>query len=273
VIGLPIAERVAAAGFPLAVHDVRPEPVAALAAAGAQACRSAAEVAACSDLVISLVLDEKQTDAVLFGPDGAAPMLGNGRLLAIGSTLGPQPVQRYATSLLEAGCEILDMPMSGGYAAARTGALSLMIGANAGVLERALPVLRTFASVITPAGGVGAGQAAKLAHQLILSVNIMALLEGLALGAAAGVEPAVLRQILGAGLAGSSALCAWDEYGTRWKKMLESTPPGQTPPNLRKDLHGALALGQQLSVRLHLGAQASLIADAGIATGHDDPSL
>jgi 3-hydroxyisobutyrate dehydrogenase-like beta-hydroxyacid dehydrogenase len=68
VIGLPIAERVAAAGFPLAVHDVRPEPVATLLAAGAQSCCCAAEVAASSDIVISLVLDEKQTERCCAGP-------------------------------------------------------------------------------------------------------------------------------------------------------------------------------------------------------------
>jgi 3-hydroxyisobutyrate dehydrogenase-like beta-hydroxyacid dehydrogenase len=159
VIGLPIAERVAAAGFPLAVHDVRPEPVATLLATGVQSCRCAAEVAASSDIIISLMLDEKQTEAVLFGPDGAAPMLGGGKLFAIGSTLGPQPVQRFAGALLERGCETLDMPISGGYAAARSGELSRMIGANAGVLKRALPVLSTFAKVITPASPRGTGLA------------------------------------------------------------------------------------------------------------------
>jgi len=158
VVGLPIAERVAAAVFPLAVHDVRPEPVATLLAAGAQNCRCAAEVAASSDIVISLVLDEKQTEAVLFGLDGAVPM-GSGKLFAIGSTLGPQSVQRFAGTLLETGCETLDMPISGGYAAARSGELSLMIGANAGVLKRALPVLSTFAKVITPASPRGTGLA------------------------------------------------------------------------------------------------------------------
>jgi 3-hydroxyisobutyrate dehydrogenase-like beta-hydroxyacid dehydrogenase len=63
------------------------------------------------------------------------------------------------------------------------------------------------------------------------------------------------------------------EYASRWKTMLEASVPGELPPNLRKDLHAALSLARQLGVRLHLGAQASLIADAGIATGHDDPAL
>src|SRR6185436_20542957 len=113
------------------------------------------------------------------------------------------------------------------------GALSLMVGGAPAVLERALPVLRIFARDITRTGDVGSGQAAKLAHQLVFSVNVMALLEGLSLGVAGGVEPAVLKTIIKEGIANSSVLQLWDDLGPRWKKMLEATPPGTTPPNLR----------------------------------------
>jgi 3-hydroxyisobutyrate dehydrogenase-like beta-hydroxyacid dehydrogenase len=101
----------------------------------------------------------------------------------------------------------------------------------------------------------------------------MALLEGLALGTAGGVEPAVMKQILAEGLAGSAALRVWPEFGERWKGMLEATPPGTTPPNLRKDLHLALELAHELGVDLYVGTQASLIADSGHATGRPDPRL
>jgi 2-hydroxy-3-oxopropionate reductase len=273
VIGKPIAERILAAGHPLAVHDIRPEPVAELGRAGAAACASAAEVAARSDLVISLVLDEAQTHEVLFGQRGAVAAARPGCTIAIGSTLGPQPVQRLGTALRNHGLDTIDMPISGGYIAAREGRLSLMVGAPATLLEQVLPVLRTFAAVIIHTGELGAGQAAKLAHQLVMTINVMGLLEGLSLGVAAGVKPAVLKAILQSGLAGSTVLQVWDELGPRWKKMLDATPPGLTPPNLRKDLHAALALGQELGVPLFLGTQASLIADSGIATGHDNAAL
>lgn len=273
VIGKPIAERIAAAGHSLAVFDVSTEPLEALGGAGAAVCGSPAEVAARSDLVISLVLDGRQTDAVVHGEQGLLGSMRPGATLAVGSTLDPQTVRRIAQALAERGCDTLDMPISGGYVAAGAGRLSLMIGAKPEVLDRAMPVLRSFANAIVRAGDVGAGQAAKLAHQLVMTVNVMALLEGLALGSAAGVEPRVLRQILGNGLAGSAVLAAWSELGARWKGMLEATPPDRTPPNLRKDLHGALELARQLGVPLYLGTQASLIADAGIATGHDNPAF
>ena len=101
----------------------------------------------------------------------------------------------------------------------------------------------------------------------------MALLEGLSLGAAGGVEPAVLKQIIREGIANSSVLQLWDDLGPRWKNMLKATAPGATPPNMRKDLHLVLELAQELGVNLYVGTQASLIADAGVATGHDDPRL
>jgi 3-hydroxyisobutyrate dehydrogenase-like beta-hydroxyacid dehydrogenase len=145
-----------------------------------------------------------------------------------------------------------------------------MIGGSPTTLERARPVLQSFARAITLAGDVGAGQAAKLAHQLVFSVNVMGLLEGLSLGSAGGVDPAVMKEILKEGIANSSVLQLWKDLGPRWKNMLNATPPGVTPPNMRKDLHMVLELAEELGVHLFLGTQASLIADAGVATGHDD---
>ena len=144
----------------------------------------------------------------------------------------------------------LDAPISGGYLAASEGTLSMMIGGRQAVLDRAARVLQAIASRITRAGNVGAGQAAKLAHQLVFSLNVMALLEGLKLGAAAGVEPEVLKGILKDGIANSGVLELWKDLGPRWKGMLEATPPHVTPPNLRKDLHLVLEMAQALGVRL-----------------------
>jgi 2-hydroxy-3-oxopropionate reductase len=89
-----------------------------------------------------------------------------------------------------------------------------------------MPVLSAFASEITRAGDVGAGQTAKLAQNLVFALNVFALLEGLTLGIAGGVEPAVLKQIFAQGTAGSAVLKLWDELGPRWKGMLKRTEPG-----------------------------------------------
>jgi 2-hydroxy-3-oxopropionate reductase len=273
ILGRPIAGRLVAAGFEVAVFDVRQEPMAALKSKGAVPCASPAEVAKRSDFIVSLVSDEAQTNDVVFGGDGILTTLRPAATLIVGSTLGPAPVQKVAAALAAKGGETLDAPISGGYIAAQDGTLSMMIGGTQSVLDRATPVLHAFAREITLAGAIGAGQAAKLAHQLVFSLNVMALLEGLALGKAAGVDPGVMKTILRDGIAGSSVLALWKDLGPRWKGMLEPTPAGVTPPNMRKDLHLVLDLAHALGIPLYLGTQGSLVADAGAATGRDDPEL
>ena len=268
-LGRPISELLVKAGHRVSVYDVRDEPMAALKNAGARACSSPAEVAQHSDIIISLVLDSAQTDDIVFGANGVLGSLQRGAILAIGSTLGPASLNKIALALAAKGAETLDMPISGGIVAAREGALSLMVGGAQATLERAMPVLRVFAHEITRTGDVGSGQAAKLAHQLVFATNVMALLEGLALGVAGGVEPAALKEVFKNGLANSAVLQVWSDLGPRWKDMLKATPPGAMPPNMRKDLHLVLEFAHELGVDLYLGTQASLIADAGVATGHD----
>jgi 2-hydroxy-3-oxopropionate reductase len=273
VLGKPVAERLIAKGFDVRVFDVRDEPMAALNRAGAIACASPTELAQGSEFILSLVSDAAQTEDVIFGADGLLSALQEHAIVIIGSTLGPGPVQKVAHALAARDCETLDAPISGGYLAAQDGTLSMMIGGKQTVLDRALPMLQAIARNITRAGDVGAGQAAKLAHQLVFSLNVMALLEGLTLGSAAGVDPSVLKEILRDGIANSSVLGLWSDLGPRWKAMLKATPPGVTPPNIRKDMHLVLELAHELGVPLYLGTQGSLIADAGVAAGHDDPSL
>src|SRR5437879_1035097 len=103
-IGKPIALRILAARFPLFVYDIRAEPVRELRDAGATACTSAADVAARSDIVISLVLDAAQTDEVVFGAHGVIHSMKPDTVFATGSTLGPEPVLRIAAALAERHC-------------------------------------------------------------------------------------------------------------------------------------------------------------------------
>jgi len=273
VLGKPVAERLLKAGYQVAVFDVRAEPVAALKAAGAIAGKTPAEVAQHSEFILSLVSDQAQTEAIVAGPGGILETLKPGSIVAIGSTLAPAFVREIAQAIAAKGGETLDIPISGGYLAAYDGTLSLMVGGAPATLERARPALSTFANQITLAGDVGAGQAAKLAHQLVFATNVMALLEGLSLGAAAGVDPAVMKQILKAGIANSGVLQLWHEFGPRWKDMLKPAPPGAPLPNMRKDLHLVLDFAKELGVTLPVATEASRVADAGIAAGHVDPRL
>ena len=272
-LGEPIAALLLKRGFPVSVRDVRRDPVERLARLGATPYASSTELARKSDVIISLVLDERQTMDVVFGAGGVLAGLQPGAIVAIGSTLGPAPVRKIAAALEAKGAHVLDMPISGGLVAAREGTLSLMVGGDDAVVERAMPVMKVFARDITRTGGVGTGQTAKLAHQLVFSMNVMALLEGLALGAAGGLDPAVLKEVLGKGLANSAVLQAWPDLGPRWKGMLAPTPPGAPLPNMRKDLHLVLDLARELGVPLPVASQASQVGDGGHATGHADARL
>jgi 2-hydroxy-3-oxopropionate reductase len=180
-------------------------------------------------------------------------------------------VQRVAATLAAHAVPVIDMPITGGFLAAVDGALTLMLGGDQAAIARATPAFQSFASTIIATGEVGSGQAAKLAHQLVMSINIMGLLEGLALGAKGGVDPAVMRDILRNGLADSTVLKVWPDMGPRWKGMLKSADPAAPLPNMRKDLHSALALAGELDLPLPLGALVSSVADSGAAIGHDDP--
>ena len=272
-LGEPIAGLFLKAGFATSVCDVRRDPLERLAKLGGRPCASAAEVARHSELIVSLVLDQAQTMDVVCGKSGLLGEIRPGAILAIGSTLGPDAVRRIAEALAPKRAQVLDIPISGGIVAAREGALSVMAGGEDAALERAMPVLKVFARDITRTGPVGSGQTAKLAHQLVFSVNVMALLEGLALGAAGGLEPGVLKEVLRKGLANSAVLQAWPDLASRWKGMLAPSAPGTPPPNMRKDLHLVLQLAGELGVPLYMASQASLIADAGVATGQADPRL
>ncbi len=272
-LGRPVSELLLKAGYRTAVYDVRREPVRELAALGAQACRAPVELAEQSDLIVSLVSDAAQTDGIVSGPDGILDGLQRGAIFATGSTLGPEPVQRVAMQIAAKGGDTLDIPISGGIIAAKEGALSLMVGGSERTLERAMPALRVFARDITHCGPVGSGQAAKLAHQLVFSVNVMALLEGLALGKAGGVDPEIMKTVLKQGLANSTVLQVWHDLGPRWKGMLQPTAPDAPLPNMRKDLHLVLEMAESLGLPLQIAEHASQVADSGAATGHDDPQL
>ena len=272
-LGLPIARRLINAGCTTAVYDVRFDPVRELAALGANPCSSPADVARVSDLIISLVSDADQTDAIVSGPGGILEALRPNAVFATGSTLGPGPVLRVAQQIAAKGGRTLDIPISGGILAAREGLLSLMVGGDPELLAAMMPILKVFADNVTHTGDVGTGQVAKLAHQLVFSANVMALLEGLALAEAGGVAPDVMKLVLKQGLANSSVLQVWHELGPRWKGMLEAKETGEPMPNMRKDLHLVLEMAQKLGVALPFGNNVSQVADSGKATGHKNPEL
>lgn len=272
-LGLPMSVNLRRAGFPLCVRDVRPEPLAELAALGAQVCESPAEVMQRADVVVSLVQTLEQTRDVVLGRGGLVETAAGGKTLIVGSTIGPAAMIDLSRAIQAKGCAFVDAAVTGGYPAARAGNLTVIVAADDKTLDAVEPVLQVFGRTILRTGAVGNAQRAKLVNNMVLSANIVALLEGLALGAAAGLDPAVLRRTLRSATADSYPLQVWEELGGRWKGHLGRRRAGDPVPNLSKDLQLALALAHELAVPMPIAAHAAALFEGGVATGHDDPRL
>lgn len=244
--GKPLARNILAAGYPLAVYDLQDAPVRELAAEGAVAARSPAEVAAQSDLVIVCVVDDAQVMEVLDGPDGVFGAAVKGQIVAVHSTILPETMEKAAALAKERGIALVDAPVSGSAKGAEEKTMSFMVGGPAEAVEQCLPVFRVSGPTITLTGGVGTATSAKIAHQLICCVNMMAVAEGLRLGQAAGVSRDVLLEVFHGGFAQSRAADMWPE--------LDLHP--RATPIFHKDLKAALALGHQVDVALPAAALA-----------------
>lgn len=159
-----------------------------------------AELAAQSDAIALCVT----ADADVLGTvDALAPHIKPGTIVIDHSTVAPDTAKQAASRLQAVGAHFLDAPVSGGVEGAKNGKLSIMVGGDAAVLERARPVLEAYALRITHLGDVGAGQATKAINQVLVAGIAQAVCEGLALGEALGLDPERLIPTLGAGAAGN----------------------------------------------------------------------
>jgi 2-hydroxy-3-oxopropionate reductase len=265
IMGKPMAANLLAAGYPLTVHTHARATVDELAALGASAAGSAREVAARSDVVITMLPDSPDVEAVVLGPDGVADGIGDGALYVDMSTISPSVSRAIATTLAQRGVEAVDAPVSGGEAAALSGELSIMAGGADEAVERAQPIFDVLGKATTHIGPPGAGQVAKAANQIVVALTIQAVAEALVLARKAGADPARVRAALLGGFAQSRIL---DLHGQR---MLDAAyEPGFKLRLHRKDLAIALQLGREEHVPLFATAQAAELMDALLAQGAGD---
>jgi 3-hydroxyisobutyrate dehydrogenase/putative dehydrogenase len=203
-MGAPMARKLAAAGFDLAVFDIDQQRTRAAAdELGARAATSPPDVAAGADVLVVMVATSAQAEAVLLGNDGAAAALPDDAAILLMSTVGPVAV----AALADAGHPLLDAPVSGGVARAETGELLIMAGGPAELFERLQPVLDALGATVVHCGErPGDGQAVKLVNQLLCGVHIAAAAEALAYAAALGLDPAKVRDTIRHGAAASFML-------------------------------------------------------------------
>ncbi len=242
--GKPLALNVASGGFDLMAHDLRRAPVDELVARGARAAHSAREVGAHGDIIEVIVVDDAQVETVVLGEDGALAGARAGSVIAIHSTVRPATVRKIGERAAARGVAVIDAAVSGGPRGARARTMCYMVGGDKEALERCRPVFATSASTIVHMGTLGAGMAAKLAHQVVLCINMLAAHEGTELARRAGLDPAALSEAIHAGAAQSRIADHW----TRGR------PATQTGVLFDKDLGLALELAGDLGAEMPAAA-------------------
>jgi 2-hydroxy-3-oxopropionate reductase len=206
LMGGPMALNLLKAGFALTVHSRSPAPVEALVSAGAQAARSPREVAAAVDIVITMLPDAPDVEAVLLGTNGVLEGARPGLVVIDMSTISPVATQRIAARLDEAGVTLLDAPVSGGTVGAEAGTLSIMVGGDEATFERSRPVFEAMGKRITYMGPSGAGQLTKACNQIMTAGIYAVMSEALVLAAKSGLDPVKVVEVLSSGAARCWAL-------------------------------------------------------------------
>lgn len=197
-MGQHMARHLVRAGHAVRAYDQNPA-----ALAGFDAADGIADAADGADLVILMLPDTPDVEAVIEGPGGLRAHPPPGRLTIDMSTISPAATRRMAAALADAGVALLDAPVSGGPQGAEAGTLTVMCGGTDAAFATARPVLEAMGTTVTHCGPAGAGQTVKLCNQLVCALNIQAICEAFALGRAAGIDPAMVRDVLRGGAAQS----------------------------------------------------------------------
>jgi 2-hydroxy-3-oxopropionate reductase len=206
IMGRPMAKNLLKAGYPLVVHSRSRGPVDEIARAGAKVGSSPRDVAAQSDVLITMLPNSPDVELVALGRDGIIEGARPGLLFVDMSTISPIVSKKVGEALAAKSVKMLDAPVSGGERGAVDGALSIMVGGDKAVFDAVLPIFQAMGKTITHLGPLGFGGFTKLANQIIVAVNLTALGEALTLAKKAGLDRDLTLTALAGGLAGSKCL-------------------------------------------------------------------
>ena len=264
IMGAPMAAHLIKAG-----HEVflvtRSKVPTDLLKGRASACNSAKEVAEKADTIFLMLPDTPDVAKVLFGDDGVASGLSQGKTVVDMSSISPMETKEFAQKINALGCDYLDAPVSGGEVGAKAGSLTIMVGGTEATFEQVKPLFELMGKNITLVGGNGDGQTCKVANQIIVALNIAAVGEALLFASKAGADPAKVRQALMGGFAASRIL---EVHGERMIKRTFN--PGFRIGLHQKDLSLALAGARSLGVALPQTAGAAQLMQVCAANGMQD---
>jgi 3-hydroxyisobutyrate dehydrogenase-like beta-hydroxyacid dehydrogenase len=268
LMGRPMGLNLLKAGYSLTVWNRTPSRAESLVAAGAKLAGSPREVAAASDVLITIVSDPPALEGVLWGAgqdSGAMGALRPGSIYIDSSTVSPALARKIAADCVKRKISFLDAPVTGGTWGAEKGELVFMVGGDADVLKAAEPVFSVMGKRWFHLGPNGAGQTIKLAMNLILALQVDALAEALALVTAAGLQGEKLIDVLQSSMARAGVL------DVKAPVMLKGEYPPSFPLRLmHKDMGLALDLAKEVGVTLPAGAAAYSTYSAVKAAAKED---
>jgi 3-hydroxyisobutyrate dehydrogenase len=262
IMGSRMARNLRAAGFDVVVWNrtrARADEV------GEPVADSPRAAAAGADVLITMVVDAPQVEAVLFGEDGAAGALAPGALVVDMSTIAPTAVKGIAARLAENQIGFVDAPVTGSKPRAEDGTLTIMAGGDPADFERARPLFEAMGKLVVHAGPSGHGAMVKLLNNAVAAINAVAIAEAFDVGEAYGLDMERLVEVMNAGSAGSVML------GLKARPMLDRRyEPLFKLAHMLKDVRHALAEAEAAGERFDLAAGAEALYTAADAMGLGD---
>jgi 2-hydroxy-3-oxopropionate reductase len=262
LMGRPLALHLEKAGHALHLWARRPESLEPFAKVNAQRHATAADVARRAEVVIVMVADAPDVEAVCLGEWGLAVGAAPGLIVVDMSTIAPDAARRIGLRLAEHGIEFLDAPVSGGEVGAINAALTIMVGGKPEIFEKVRPLFEKMGKSATLIGASGAGQVAKACNQILTGVGVMALAEAFNFARQSGVDPARVREALLGGFAYSKIL---ENHGQR---MLDRNfKPGFKAWMHQKDLRIVMEEAHRLGLMLPSAAATAQMFNAMVGSG------
>ncbi|MBD2867755.1 NAD(P)-dependent oxidoreductase [Paenibacillus arenilitoris] len=262
VMGLGMAANLLKKGFEVSVYNRTPGKAEALKALGASELASAADVARASDVVVTMISNDAAIRDVYWGENGIFAGTRSGMILIDSSTISPALAKELAAEAESIGASFLDAPVTGSKPAAEGGTLVFMAGGPADAVGEAQDVLLAMGRKVIPMGKNGSGSVAKLAHNTIVGINVVALAEGMAIAASGGIDGGAFVELVQSGGAASKAA------EMKGPKLLEGNYDVQFSLELMlKDLKLSSALSDGLKVPTPLLEAAKSQFQVGDAMG------
>jgi 3-hydroxyisobutyrate dehydrogenase/2-hydroxy-3-oxopropionate reductase len=238
-------------------------------ALGVPVATSAAEAASKADVVLTSLADDAAVQRVYLGPEGVVEGIDPAAVGIDASTVDPRTIERVGSAVEKTGAGFLDCPVSGSVSTAEAGALTIMVGGDADLLERVRPVLDALASRVIHVGGRGAGAATKLAvNGLVHGLNV-ALSEALVLAERAGVDRATAYEVFASGAGGAPFV----QYKRAAYEDPDGTPVAFSLDLVAKDLELITGLGERVGAPMRQAATSLDIVRRAIANGFGERDL